>query len=368
VHSSIDQIKQQKRGIIARYTTPDNRKALTQVVTTLLPLAALWVAAFYSPSVWLTTGVALLMTLFLLRAFVMMHDCGHGSMFRTARLNKAFGFVFGVVSGMPQYVWSKHHAYHHSTNGNWAKYRGPLAIASVDEFALLTERQQRANARSRHIALAPLAGFVYLIFNPRMTWLKGSLQLAAHLIKGKIAQPSVPFKAHAAEFETRYWASSEEYWHMTWNNVVLLSWWVVMSVLLGPVLFFSVYLTSMSLAGAGGIVLFTVQHNFKHSYATGDEGWDYDTAAIEGTSFLVLPGWLNWFTADIAYHHVHHLSAQIPNYRLAQCHNEYAQLFSDVTRIRLREIPASLKYILWDTRARQLITVAEYRQQDTPAT
>ena len=232
---------------------------------------------------------------------------------------------------------------------------------------MLTDQQQRANARSRSIALAPLAGFMYLIFNPRFTWLKGSLQLVLHLVKRKLADPGTSIKAHAAAFQTRYWATRQEYWHMTGNNILLLSGWVVMSMLVGPVLFFSVYLTSLSLAGAAGIVLFTVQHNFKHSYATGDAGWDYETAAIEGTSFLILPRWLNWFTADIAYHHIHHLSAQIPNYRLVQCHNESAHLFADVARVKLFEIPAALKYILWDAQARQLISVAEYRRQSSPA-
>ena len=123
------------------------------------------------------------------------------------------------------------------------------------------------------------------------------------------------------------------------------------------------YLVSTSLAGGAGIVLFTVQHNFEHSYASGDEGWDRDTAAIEGTSFLVLPGWLNWFTANIAYHHIHHLSARIPNYCLARCHRENEPLFADVVRIRLSQIHASLKYILWDTRARRIISVAEYQGQ-----
>jgi omega-6 fatty acid desaturase (delta-12 desaturase) len=124
-----------------------------------------------------------------------------------------------------------------------------------------------------------------------------------------------------------------------------------------------VYVVSTSLAGGAGIVLFTVQHNFEHSYASGDEGWDYIAAAILGTSFLVLPGWLNWFTSNIAYHHIHHLSARIPNYCLVQCHNEYQDLFSDVPRIKLSGIPEALKCILWDVGHRRIISVAEYRRQ-----
>src|SRR3954452_3456803 len=102
---------------------------------------------------------------------------------------------------------------------------------------------------------------------------------------------------------------------MFWNNVVLIGGWGGMPLAIGPALFFAVYLVSGSLAGATGIIMFAVEHNFEHSYASGDEGWDIDTAAIEGTSLLVLPAWRNWFTAGITYHHVHHLSAAIPNCR-----------------------------------------------------
>ena len=363
--SSIDLIKQQRRTIVDRHIEADNVRAFAQVLATLVPLGALWYAAVLSADVsyWLTAGITLLMSFFLLRAFVLMHDCGHGSLFRTGWINKTFGFIFGVVSGMPQYVWSQHHAYHHATNGNWAKYRGPLAIVTVEEYAAMTDRQQRKYQRARSIWLGPVAGFLYIVWNPRFTWLKGSIGLAAHILKRKIARPGISIKAHAAEFKTPYWTSAQEYWHMFWNNVVLLSAWVLMSWIVGPALFFAVYVVSTSLAGGAGIVLFTVQHNFEHSYASGDEGWDYITAAILGTSFLVLPRWLNWFTSNIAYHHVHHLSAKIPNYRLAQCHNEYQDLFSDVTRIELSGIPEALKCILWDTGHRRIISTAEYRWQ-----
>lgn len=369
--SSIARIKQQKRNIINQCARPDDVKGFTQVITTLTPLAALWYAAAWSVGIsyWLTGAVALLMSLFLLRVFVLMHECGHGSLFRNARLNRAFGFVFGVVSGMPQYVWSQHHAYHHSTNGNWAKYRGPLNTRSVEEFEAMTDAQQRAYERSCNIWLAPFAGFVYLIFNPRCTWLKGSIGLIRHVATKKLARPDISFKQHAADFRTPYWKDADEYWHMFWNNVVLLSAWVAMSWLIGPALFFAVYLTSVSLAGGAGILLFTVQHNFEHAYATCDKHWCYDTAAIHGTSFLVFPRWLNWFTANIAYHHVHHLSAKIPNYLLARCHDENRDLFADVTRVPLARVHTALKYILWDTGARRIVSVDEYRQRKRqPAT
>ena len=103
-----------------------------------------------------------------------------------------------------------------------------------------------------------------------------------------------------------------------------------------------------------------MQHNFEHSYAAPTATWDYDRGAMEGTSFLVLPQWMNWFTANIGYHHVHHLSAAIPNYRLVRCHVESADLLGDVPRITLWQVPAALRCLLWDTRAERIISFNEY--------
>lgn len=360
--SAITQIKEQEWAIISQRYQADDVKGFAQVLTTLGPLAALWVVIPPSAgaSLWLTAAVTLLMSLFLVRVFVLMHECGHGSLFLSAGLNRAFGFLFGVLAGMPQFVWAKHHAYHHATNGNWAKYRGPLDTRSVEEFRAMTGGQQRRYELGRRIWMAPIGGFLYLILNPRLSWLAGSLGFAGHMLRGR--QPGVSLRAHAAAFKTRYWGDAKEYWHMFWNNVVLLTAWVLMSLWIGPVLFFSVYLASVSLAGGGAILLFTMQHNFEHSYASDNEGWDGDEAAIWGTSFLDLPRWLNWFTANIAFHHVHHLSARIPNYCLAECHNEYRDLFAGVRRISVFQVRQALEYILWDTQSRRIISVAEFRR------
>ena len=331
----------------------------------MLPLGLLWWAASLSAaiSLWLTAATVPLISLFTLRVFALMHDCGHGSLFRSQSLNRAVGFLLGVIAGMPQYVWSQHHSYHHAHNGNWDKYRGPYTTLSVDEYAAMTGARQRRYRQKCSMPAAPIAGFIYLILNPRLTWIRGSIGLAIHAVRAKIAQPQVALKEHAAGFVTRHWKSAKEYRHMTWNNVVLLCAWAFMCWTLGPALFFAIYILSLSLAGAVGIILFTVQHNFEHAYASDDKHWNYTTGAISGTSYLVLPPWLNWFTVDIGYHHIHHLSSNIPNYCLAQCHNEQRHFFDDVTRLKLSQVGSSLKCILWDTRAQQIISVAEYRRQ-----
>ncbi len=363
--SSTCELQQKMRIAVRCYAKPNNGTALLQVLTTLVPLALLWWAAVAGARVsyWLTAGVTILMALFTLRVFALMHDCGHGSLFRTQALNRAFGFLFGVISGMPQYVWSQHHNFHHTNNGNWDKYRGPLTTLSVAEYAALSPGQQRMYRQIRTIGAAPVGGFIYLIFNPRFTWLKGSIELLLHVLQGFVSRPFRGIGASVASFQTRYWQSRTEYWHMAFNNLALISIWVLMSFACGPALFFSVYIGSVSLAGGAGIVLFTVQHNFEHAYASDTERWDYYTGAIEGSSFLVLPRWLDWFTVDIAYHHIHHLSASIPNYCLVKCHDDNRELFASVTRIKLSKVLEASKCILWDTRAQRIISVAEYRSQ-----
>ena len=361
---SHENLRREKCAMIGRYARSDDVKGLTQVFTTLVPYALLWWAAIWSAGVfpWLTVIPLLLITLFTVRVFGLMHECGHGSLFRSPWLNRAVGFILGVVSGMPQYVWAQHHNYHHAHNGNWDRYRGPYTTLSVDEYAALSRAQQRFYRSKCNVLAAPLVGFIYLVFNPRFTWMKGSIGILAHTVRQKLAQPGVSLRAHAASFRTRYWNSSREYWHMLWNNVVLLGIWVLMGWACGMARFFSIYLLSVSIAGAVGIVLFTVQHNFEHSYASDNANWNRDTGAIEGTSFLVLPRWLNWFTVNIGYHHVHHLSAGIPNYCLVECHNEFQHLFGRVTRLKLCEVLDALDCILWDTRAQRIISLAEYQQ------
>src|SRR6202048_167944 len=209
---SVDLIKQHKRVMISRFGKSDNIKGLTQVLTTLAPLALLWsVAVLCASRFWLVTAIAvLLITLFLLRVFALMHECGHGSLFRSRWLNRTVGFLLGVVTGMPQYVWSQHHNYHHAHNGNWDKYRGPYSTLSVDEYGALTAARQRMYRQKCSMAAAPLAGFIYLIFNPRFTWIKGTVGLVLHVVARKLAQPEVSLRGHAASYPCGLWKNARE--------------------------------------------------------------------------------------------------------------------------------------------------------------
>ncbi len=348
-----------KRAIVDGYATPSNARGALQFLTVVGPIAALWAAIPQAAKVspWLVVAAVALLSLFLLRGFVLMHDCGHHSLFRNRTLNRLGGFLLGVLAGLPQQVWAENHRYHHYTNGNWAKYRGPLNVACVTDYLAMNTGERRQYRYARDILLSPLAGCVYFLVNPRITWLRASVEL----LRRRLARPGSP--QTLADAPLRYCASVAHYRYMTWNNLLLLAASGLMAWAVGPWLFLACYLASGSLAGGYGIVLFTVQHNFEHSYASADEGWDRDEAALRGTSFLVLPRWLNWITANAAYHHVHHLCAGVPNYRLAACHRAHEALFSGVRRVGLFEIPGALKHILWDLAARRLVSVDEVMQR-----
>ena len=345
-----------KRAIVESYATPNDGRGWLQMLSVAAPVALLWFAIrrASTDSPWLVAAATVGLSLFMLRGFVLMHDCGHHSLFRSRRLNRIGGFLLGVLAGMPQQVWAENHRYHHVTNGNWAKYRGPLNVACVSDYLAMDAGQRRRYRYTRDILMAPLAGCLYFLVNPRVTWLRATW----HLLRRRLAREAgdgLPPGVTMAHYR-----------YMTWNNLALLSAWGLMAWAIDPLLFVVCYVISGSLAGGYGIVLFTVQHNFEHAYASADEGWCRDDAALHGTSFLILPRWLNWITADAAYHHVHHLCAGVPNYRLAACHRAHERLFASVTRIRLRHIPAALKHVLWDLKARRLVSVAEAMGQAAP--
>ncbi len=343
-----------KRDIVDRFATPSNLRGSLQFLSVIAPIAALWfvIRQTWLDSAWLDAVATAALSLFLLRGFVLMHDCGHHSLFRSKSLNRLGGFLLGVLSGLPQQVWAENHRYHHVTNGNWERYRGPLNVASVADYQGMSARDQRRYRRSRDILVAPLAGCLYFLVNPRVTWMRASVQrLRRRLVRTTGIEPRGDAPRAAV--------SPAHYRHMLWNNLLLLAGWGAMAWAVGPLQFLVCYIVSGSLAGGYGLILFTVQHNFEHSYASADAGWDRDEAALHGTSFLVLPRWLNWITADAAYHHVHHLCASVPNYRLAACHKEHQQLFSGVRRVGLFEIPGALKHVLWDMSTRRLVSVAE---------
>ncbi|MBY0384864.1 fatty acid desaturase [bacterium] len=334
------------------FMAKSNTIALRQLFVTFGLYAAVWFlyVKALAVSAFFIIPFSVIMAFFVLRFFVLMHDCGHGALFSSPRANQIFGYLLGVLTGMPQFVWSKSHAYHHATNGDWEKFRGALNIKTIDEYQKLNSSQQRRYRLFRHpLSLIFLGGFFYVLFNPRFNWFVGLIKLSLDVLSAAIFDSVKKAKQILKEVPSKKWKSPREFRHMTYNNITLLAVWYLMSQAIGTYNFFIVYSIALSLAGGLGIVFFTAQHNFENSYAENTQNADYVRAALEGTSYLQLPNLINWFTADIGYHHIHHLSTSVPNYRLAACHKALEEEFLMVKRIRWNEIHHSITHLLWDT-------------------
>jgi omega-6 fatty acid desaturase (delta-12 desaturase) len=332
------------------FMTSSNRLATWQIANTLIPYGLLWWIASWCrlEAPWLLLPVMALMVLFLARCFSLMHDCGHGSLFRNRRANRILGFVLGVVSGIPQLPWSRGHAFHHRHNGDWEKYQGPSALVTTTRFRELGASQRRMYRILRHPLMLFPGGFFYLVIKPRLALLLGLIDLMPHAIACLQRSPQMAFGSILASHRSRHWHSPEEFLDLLLNNLVVIALWVVMVIQLGAAPFWLIYGPVMSGAAAIFICIFFVQHNFPGSYAHPTEGWSEMAGALEGTSDLDLPTVLNWFSADIGCHSIHHLCAAIPNYRLRACHNRNEPLLSRVTRLSLADIPSCFGYILWD--------------------
>ncbi|MFN7229245.1 MAG: fatty acid desaturase [Synechococcaceae cyanobacterium] len=306
-----------------------------------MPLALLWPAALWcldrQPA--LVLPLLALQVLFLSRCFSLMHDCGHGALFRSRWANRWVGFLLGVVAGIPQLPWSRGHAFHHRHNGDWQLYQGPSALISTGAYDDLSPRDQRLYRWLRHPLMLFPGGFFYLVIKPRVALLLGALDL----LRGR---------------KSRHWHSPAEGVDLLWNNVAVVGFWLLMGALVGAGRFWSLYAPLMTGAAALFLCVFFVQHNFPASYAHRTEGWSPMAGVLEGTSDLELPPLLNWFTADIGCHAMHHLCEAIPNYRLRAAHDRNAALLQGVRRLGLAEISGCFAYILWDPEAASLTTIA----------
>jgi omega-6 fatty acid desaturase (delta-12 desaturase) len=326
-----------------------------------VPTAALW---------WLIpnvahglSGLALVPILALLvllsaRSFALMHDCGHGTLFSNPWLNRIAGFGLGCLNAIPQYPWSRGHAFHHKHNGNWQMYRGPSNLLTKNAYLELSLKNQWIYRFIRHPLMLFPGGFFYLIIRPRLQLILGLCEFSAasvvQLWKGAWRHPG-SWWSWVAAFKSSHWYTAGEALDLFLNNLVVVCSWWLMAGWLGVGLFWISYSIVMTFSAAIFICIFVVQHNFRGSYAHGSDDWNYLEAAISGSSNLIMPPLLNWFSADIAFHSVHHLCERIPNYRLRQCHEENLSLLGDCSYLKLSDIPSCFHYNIWDQQANELI-------------
>jgi omega-6 fatty acid desaturase (delta-12 desaturase) len=318
------------KDIVARYQNPSVGKSVWQLSTTLVPLAATFVAMYlaWSVSYWLTLGLAVVAGGFLIRTFIIMHDCGHGAFFKSRRANDIVGFITGVLTLTPYGQWRRDHAIHHAHSGHLdERGHGDVSTLTVKEYLA-------RNAWGR---------FKYRMYrNPVVMLGLGPMWLMG--IKHR--------------FHTRETAGKREIIGVHLTNAAILLLFILTSLLIGPVKVIGLYLPAMFIAGAAGIWLFYVQHQFEDTYWAKPPEWDYATAAVAGSSFFRLPRVLDWFTGSIGYHHIHHLSPKIPFYHLRQCHNENPA-FGVAPKLTLRDSLRTFRLKLWDEERERLIGFRE---------
>jgi acyl-lipid omega-6 desaturase (Delta-12 desaturase) len=313
------------KSVIERFRQPSHPRAIWQLSNTLIPYLFLWflMARAITVSYWLMLPVALLAAGLRVRLFIFMHDCGHGSFMRSKHANTLVGWLTGLLTFTPYHHWSWEHAIHHRTSGDLERRgRGDVWTMTVAEYLNAPLWRRCAYRLMRNpvvlFAIAPTVLFVVLERFPSAK-------------AGRRERLSV-------------WVT----------NLALLLMAAGLSALIGFKSWFLIELTMMLLAGGAGVWLFYVQHQFADAYWTRHDDWDYTEAALKGSSFYKLPAILRWFSGNIGFHHVHHLSPQIPNYHLQRCHNA-EPLFGSAPTLTLGASLGSATLRLWDEQRQRLI-------------
>jgi omega-6 fatty acid desaturase (delta-12 desaturase) len=318
---------------LLKYREPNQPRALFELGITLLALVLLWVLMWLSLSVgyWLTLLLAVPAAGFLVRLFMIQHDCGHGSFFRRRRVNDWVGRVIGVMTLTPYDFWRRSHALHHANSGN-LDHRGfgDVDTLTVREFLALPPSRQLLYQLYRHPIVMFGVGPAYLfIFRHRLpVGLMGS--------------------------SWQLWLS------VMATNLAIAVLAATMIQLVGLGAFLLVQLPITILAGSIGVWLFYVQHQFEGTFWAHDEEWNFHEAALHGSSHYVLPGVLRWFTANIGVHHVHHLCSRIPYYGLPRVLQDCPELAA-VGHLTLFQSIRCVRLTLWDEKRQRLISFREVR-------
>ncbi|MDZ7778440.1 MAG: fatty acid desaturase [Gemmatimonadota bacterium] len=333
-HPKPDRTKvEQWNRILEPYRGPDTRRSVIQLAVTAAGFVLSWSAAYLALSVgyWLTLLLALPAAGFLMRLFMIQHDCGHGSFFRSRRARDWVGRVIGTVMLTPYDYWKRTHAYHHAHSGD-LDFRGfgDVDTYTVAEYLSWTPGQRLRYRLYRH----PLVLFVV----------------------GPVWQFLVKHR-YPADIPRTWKAAWRSVW---WTNAALVGVAALVWATIGFERFLLVHAPVFLIATGAGIWLFYVQHQFEHTYWDRHESWDYYDACLHGSSYLMLPRPLQWLTAHIGVHHVHHMSPRIPNYRLQRVHDENPA-FHEVTKLRARETLSLLGRTLWDEDERRLVSFRELR-------
>jgi omega-6 fatty acid desaturase (delta-12 desaturase) len=314
---------------VARYRHPHHGRSIWQIINTLGPYVLLWVlmVKMLDVSFWITLALMPLAAGFLVRSFIIAHDCGHGAFFRSRRANTITGTITAFLAFTPYDQWRHEHAIHHASGGDLDRRGvGDIWTMTVAEYVAASKWQRFRYRMHRNpwvmLTIGALVQFMVLQRFPRRKMTR------------------------------------RELWSVWQTNLMIAATAVIMWLTVGIKTYLLIQVPVMFLAGMIGVWLFYVQHQFDGVHWSRHEEWDFATGAVEGSSFYKLPKLLQWITGSIGYHHIHHLSPKIPNYYLEKCYRENP-IFQNVKHITLRSSLRCLHFRLWDEEEQRLVGFAD---------
>jgi omega-6 fatty acid desaturase (delta-12 desaturase) len=319
------------RASLAAYAAPSRRRSFTDLISSVVPYIGATVGMYFAIAIspFLALALAPLVAAFLLRTYIVFHDCSHGSFLASRRGNLWVGTVCGLLVLSPFVRWRHDHAVHHATSGDLDRRGvGDLPTLTVAEYNERSWRGRLAYRMIRHPAVLFGIGPVFaMIVGPRI-----------------VARNARPRMRNS----------------VIWTDVALAIIAASLIWLIGIGDFLLIWAPAAMISGAVGIWLFYVQHQFEDAYWQHSERWSYASAALRGSSFLRLPQPLQFMTGNIGYHHIHHLSSRIPNYNLQRAH-EGNPVFQSVPTLSLWDGLRAVRLKLWDEQRGRLVTFAQAR-------
>lgn len=323
------------RAIVAKYQQPDVRKSTWQIVNSFGGLFLCWVLMYFSLNVsyLLTLLLSIPAAGFAVRIFIIQHDCGHGSFFKSRKANDTVGVMCSLFTMTAYKYWRKTHAVHHAHHAELEERGiGDVWTMTVDEYLAAPWWKKSAYRVFRHplflFGVAPTINFLVMERFPI----------------------AVQKEWHNGERES-----------ILWTNFAILGMFTLFSLWIGVGAVLAIFLPTVIIAASVGTWLFYVQHQFERTYWEHTPEWDYTLAAMHGSSYYKLPKLLQWFTGNIGFHHIHHLSPRIPNYNLEKCHTENP-LMQRVVQLTLWSSFKTVSFALWDEKRRRLVTFREALQ------
>ncbi|EOO20299.1 fatty acid desaturase [Bacillus mycoides] len=317
---------------VAPFEKSTAKKSVWQIINTVVPFIILWYLAYKSLSVsyWLALVPAVLAAGFMTRVFIIFHDCTHHSFFKSRRVNRIVGTCMGVLTLFPFDQWGHEHSVHHATSGNLDKRgTGDIWTLTVNEYLAAPFRLRLAYRLYRNPFVMFGLGPIYVF-----------------LLKNRF---------------NRKGARKKERMNTYLTNVLIVALVGLLCWTLGWQSFLLVHGSIFLIAGSIGIWLFYVQHTFEDSYFEEDKDWEYVKAAVEGSSFYKLPKILQFLTGNIGFHHVHHLSPRVPNYKLEEAHNNTLPL-KNVPTITLATSLRSIRFRLWDEQNNNFVSFKDVKK------